>query len=259
MLRGRTVGLAALALVVLAVAVACDNGGRGGVAGTPAPGPGGGLAACEALDGFKRYRYTFSFRLFSPKADTTLDDSKVGDPAFAQPPNAPTFDFRQTYEGTTVKPDRFHIVIMTEGQPDLQSIYIGEQVWTNVGDQWVAAPGPPAVPFPPAQVCPAVLAAPDFAGIVPEEQELNGITTHHYRFDRVDSDTAAGLFSSQSDMGRLLNEYEMDIWFAEEGWPARLEARSEATYPSGRQLSLEVTFEVRDVNAKDIEVEPPPL
>lgn len=252
--------MAAAGLIVLIVGVACaGGGGSGGGVVSPSPGPGGALTACQALDEFERYRYTFNYRLFTPQPDTPLDETQVGTPPYAVPPNSPTFDFSQVHEGSLVNPDRFDIVVKNEGQPDLGLIYIGEQLWTYLAGSWIPSIGTEAasVSFPPGLVCNAMLSAPDFAAVVPVEEELKGEATRHYRFDRIEAATAAVIFGNEGDFGRLNVVYELDVWLTEDGWPARLETRSEGNYPSGRKLFIEVSLEVRDVNGNDIEVEPP--
>ena len=256
MWRGSKVGLVAPALVMLLIGVACASG-SGGPTRNPSAGPGGGLVACEALDKLHSYRYTFSFLISSPQPETPLDETQVVLPAFALPPNNPDFEYGQEFEGSVVAPDRIRQLVKNEGAPDLELVYIGEEAWTYLSGQWIAASGPLPPSFPPDQVCSAVLSGPDFGGVVPVKEELNGIATRRYRFERVDADTVGILLGPQSDMGRLLKVYEMDVWLGEDGWPARLEARSEGTYPSGRKMFIELTLEIKDVNAKDIEVEPP--
>ncbi len=261
MSRRSKAGLVALvSLVMLVIGVACAGGSGGGAAPSPAAGSGGGLVACEALNKLQRYRYTFSFLISSPQPETPLDETQVGTPAFALPPNNPTFEFGQDFDGSVVAPDRLDQLVKNEGQPDLQLRFIGDQAWTQVdGGEWAVSGTAGAVtpPFHPDLVCNAVLSAPDFEGVVPVTEELNGNSTSHYRFDGVDADTAGVLHGPVSDMGRLLTVYDVDVWLAEDGLPARLEARSEGTYPSGRKISIELALEIRDVNAKDIEVEPP--
>lgn len=254
MLKAMTV-----ALVITLVAVACGGGDGSEGRGRLASGSEGGLAACQALEKVERYRYTFEYRIFSPQPETPLDESLVGSPSFAMPPNDGTFDFPQEYQGSVVSPDRLHLVVKNPEQPDLEFIYIGEQVWNRLGNRWLqnVASGGGTVPFPPELVCDAVMRSPDFGRTAPAEEELDGISTLHYRLDRVDSDTAGVLLGAQSDMGRLLKVYELDVWLTQDGLPARLETRSEGTYPSGRKLTIEIIFEVRDVNDKDVEVEPP--
>ena len=252
MCRGSKAGLVALAMLVIGVACA----GGGGPVGTPSAGPGGGLVACEALDKLQRYRYTYSFQISSPQPETPLDETKVGLPAFALPPNNPDFEFGQEFEGSVVAPDRVRQLVKNEGQPDLELIFIGEQTWTFLGGQWNPS-GPVPVSFPPGQVCNAVLSAPDFEGVVPATEQLNGAASRHYRFEGVEAETAGVLLGAESDMGRLLTVYDVDVWLSEDGWPARLETSSEGTYPSGRKMFIELALEIKDVNAKDIEVEPP--
>ena len=252
-------GMVAGALVMLLIGVACaGGGGSGGRVVSPSAGAGGGLIACETLAKFERYRYTLTMRLFSPQPETPVDETKVGEPPFALAPNAQTFEFPTLYEVSVVSPDRTHLVAKNEGQPDLELIYIGDQAWSKLESGWSSAGGGVgSPPLPPGQVCQAVLSAPDFAGVVPVEEELDGVATRRYRFDRVESNVAGTLLGPASDMGRLLEIYEVEVWLAEDGWPARLEISSEGTYPSGRTLLMELTLEVRDVNDKGINVEPP--
>ena len=255
MCRVSRLGLVTPALVVLLIGAACAGGG-GGTEGTG--GAGGGLTACQDLDKLQRYRYTFSFRITSPQPETPLDESQTGTPPFALPPNNPTFELAQEYEGSVVNPDRIAMLVKNEGQPDLQLVFIGEQAWSSLSDdEWIGPSAAAPIPFPPNQVCTAVMSAADSGGVAPVEEDLNGVATSRYRFDRVDADTAGVLLGPESDMGRLLKVYEADVWLAEDGWPARLETRSEGTYPSGRKLFMELTLEVKDANDKDIKVEPP--
>lgn len=248
----------ATALVIMLVVMACTGGDGSEGRGRLASGSEGGLAACQALAEVERYRYTFEYRIFSPQPETPLDETLVGNPRFALPPNDATFEFTQEYQGSVVSPDRVHLVVKNPGQPDLEIIYIGEQSWNFLGNQWLQSAGSADfAPFPPELVCDAVMRSPDFGRTAPAEEELDGIATLHYRLDRVDSNTAGVLLGSQSDMGRLLKVYELDVWLTQDGLPARLETRSEGNYPSGRKLIIEFSFEVRDANDKDIEVEPP--
>lgn len=254
--EGMTSGarIAAGALMML-IGVAC-GGGSGGQVVSPSTGHGGGLTACRVLNELERYRFSFSFRLFSPQPERPLDDTEVGNPPFALVPNAPTFEFSQEYEGSVVSPDRTYLVIKGRGQPALEFTYIGDKAWSKLEDQWVPAPGA-AVPFPPGRVCDAVMSDPDFGGLVPVEEQLNDVATSRYQFERVESDIAGDLLGAESDMGRLNEVYELDIWLTEDGWPARLKISSEGTYPSGRTLLIELTLEIKNVNDKSIKVEPP--
>ncbi len=252
---GSKVGLVAPALVIL-IGIAC-SGGSGGGSASPSAGAGGGLVACEALDNLQRYRYTFSFMISSPQPATPLDETQVGDPLFALPPNHGNFEFAQEFESSVVAPDRYHMVVKAPGAPDSQLLYIGEQRWSYLSGQWIPTSTSVPVPFPPDIVCRSVMAAPDFGDAVPDVVELHGRSTRHYQFDGVEADTAGALFGTQSDMGRLLKEYDVDVWLSEDGYPARLETSSEGAYPSSRALFIELILEITDVNANDIVVEPP--
>lgn len=257
MRRHRVFALAGLALIMLLIGLACTSGDNVGTVANPSPGPGGGLNACQALDKFKRYRYSIHFRILSPQPETAVDESQVGSPAFAMPPNNPTFELAQDYEGSIVNPDRLHMLVKNPGQPDLELIFVGDAAWNLLEGRWLRAQAPIGIPFVPARVCAAMLGAPDFGSVQPVEEELNGRVTSHYRFDSLEAETAGALLGPESDMGRLLKVYELDVWLAEDGWPVRMETRSEGTYPSGRKMIIEMNMEIKDPNAGDIVIEPP--
>ncbi len=58
-------------------------------------------------------------------------------------------------------------------------------------------------------------------------------------------------------MGRLLSTPSVDVWITKEGWTVRLMIKDQATYPSGRELLMEISMDITDVDAGDIKVEPP--
>lgn len=237
--------------------LACNGGSSGG----PGPSPGALAGSCQPIAEFERFRYTFTYTLDSPKPDVPVDDTAVGEPPFAMPPNGDDFLLTQVFAGSFEGPDRFQIEVETpseEGAGTVSHIIVGDQAWTNIGTAtgWVMADFPNA--FPPSAVCLSILTGVDFSGLSFSAETVNGQETRHVTIDEAQLDTAVALFGSESDMGRLLAIYDLEIWLAEDGgWPARMVAKSTGTYPSGRQLSMEISLEIKDVGSDDISIEPP--
>ena len=243
---------------LLVVAAAC-NGGAGDAPYSPqsANFP-TDVPACQALNGFDRYRYEYSFRWFSPKPDMPLDESQEGDSTFALKPNADTFDFSQTYEGDIDNPDRIDMVVKAPGTIDQMWRWVEGQAWTkpDPSRDWVAA-GPQPVFFPPALVCHAIMNGLDLTGVSPTKETVSEVEADHYRLEQVPLQTAVTLWGGLGDQGRLLRAFDVDVWLTKDGWPVRLEALGQAKYPSGRDFSAELSLEIGDVNSGEISIEPP--
>ncbi len=242
----------ALALLGAVLWLACSSGGS--------PGSSGGTFApsCDALETLSSYRYTYFYEFDTPQRADPVDDSETGDPPFAIPPNAGSFSLGQRFTGEFVSPDRVSIEIDMPSQPNIDSvrmIFIGNQQWINLGGMWVD--GSSVNAFPPLSVCEAFLSELDLEGLSFSSDTVNGQETHHFQIERVMIRTIGLLFGPVSDMGRLLTTPSVDVWITPDGWPARLELTSTEEYPSGRELSMEISLEITDPNADDIEVEPP--
>lgn len=249
------VGIGGLAIIGALIWLACSGGGQ------EARVPGPVTAPCQALEEFERFRYRATYKIESPKPEGSVDETELGEPPFAILPTAESFAIAQEYDGSFVAPDRFLVEVSTPSEEDTQGVlltFIGDQAWAKPeieGATWVSA----AVDngLPPLEVCDAVLGKLDLTGLPSVPDTLNGLKTQHFQIEQADLEVAATLFGPESDMGRLTKLYDLDMWVTEEGWPAKLEASSDGTYPSGRQLFMEVTLEIRDVDAGDIEIEPP--
>ena len=86
---------------------------------------------------------------------------------------------------------------------------------------------------------------------------MNGREARRFQVDDAPIRTIALLYSPASDLGRLLTTPSVDVWITIEGWPAKLEIKDQADYPSGRELIMEISLDITDVDAGDIVVEPP--
>ena len=215
------------------------------------------VPACQALNGFDSYRYVYTWGWFSPKLETPPDETEVGEPSFALLPSSDTFDFSQVFEGSIINPDRINMFVTTDGDAGATLRWVAGQQWTNTGANWLPVGAPQNVFFPPALVCHAAMDGLDLTGVEPSQDTVGEVETDHYRLEQVPLQTAVTLWQPQSDPGRLLTNFDVDIWLTEDGWPARLEVKSEAKYPSGRDFFAELSLEIIDVNSEDISIEPP--
>ena len=243
---------AAVLVVIGALLLAACTGGDGTGAGQA------GAAACQSLSKLERFRYTFDYKIDSPQPQGTVDVMALGEPPFAILPTAESLAVRQVFNGSFVRPDRYMIRIETRSEPDatdIELLFIGEQSWAKAGGEWMLAGAPNA--FTPLLVCESILSDVELAGLVPSAETVDGQAVSRFQLEEAQLNTVATLFGAESDMGRLLKSYSVDILLAEDGWPVRLEVGSESSYPSGRDMAMEISLEIKDVNAKDIEIEPP--
>ena len=244
-------------ILAAALALAC-NGGNGdegpAVIGTPDL-----SRACQLLIEADAFRYSFEYVIESPKPPEPLETADVGDPAFGFPPGAEDFTFGQQVEGSIINPDSAELVIKTLGTPgELPLVFIAGREWVNLGGDWIESTPPSAVPFPPTDVCDAIVGDLDLSGAVPSQEEISGTEAFRYSVEQADIDPAGRLFGAKTRETGILEAYSVQAWIGvKDGRPLRLEAESVGAYPSGRELRVELVLEIRDVNDKDISIEPP--
>lgn len=247
--------LAVLGLLA-ALAPAC-GGGEPEAEGSPTPPP-TAEDVCGALEALKAYRYSVTLEVESPEPE--------GSPAEPQP--APTstltrefqgyWGFQYNIEASFVAPDRFEVFISGIGVP-FSMIFIGDQVWTELGGRWRPTPRLQQLPYGPPVVCEAVLADLDLLQAEPQEEKVNDVKSVHYTFSQVSSEQAwAKIYGKDSDLDILLKELDVDLWLAEKDqWPVRIDIRSSGLYGDGRELRAHLLLDIRDANSGDIRVEPP--
>jgi hypothetical protein len=257
-MRGRWAfaALGILALVALTAACAC-----GGGKGAPAALPASGAEVCDDLNESERFRYTLKYVLDSPQQENPATDPPAADPAgsYVIKPSQPDFTFETTHAGAAVRPDRLDFEISTTpDQPTTRTIRIGESQWFLLGEQWQQSPEPGSFPFTPPNVCQAFVAPLDLSGKTADLQNVNDKEARHVRVEGVSMEAASLLFGPASDMGRLLKNYDVDIWL-EKGKDrlVKVEAVSRADYPYGRELSLTVVMDVSAYNDDEIDIQPP--
>jgi hypothetical protein len=249
-MRGRPVcvvfGAALFALLLLA---ACSGNGPDGL-------PTKGEEVCDRLNAEKRFRYTFTFAFDSPKQPEPIDPTIMSD--YALGPSSPDFKFEQTHTGAFQENDRFQLEITAPGQAGFRAISIGGAEWYELDGNWQEQGNPGPFPFAPQTVCQAIVAPLDLAGGPTGVETVGDTAAQHLRIERAPIAAAAPIFGPQSDMARLLKEYDVDLWLSEkDGRLVKVEARSKANFPFGREFSGRFSLEVGSFNDKEIEIEPP--
>lgn len=245
--------LATPVLLALAVLVAC-NGGTS-LPLSPVPGV---AELCQPLAQAERHRYTFSYSLDSPQPQGDVDETAIGEPPFALLPTSPDFFFSQAFDGAIENPDKLDVTLTTEGAEGvIRYIFIGNNQWVSLGDTLNPVQGQD-IPFPPVEMCNAIVSGLDLTGVTPTADTINGLKTLRYEVKDAELDTAATIWTAQSDMGRVVKKYAVTVWLSEDdNVPVRLESRGLGTLPSGREITTELMLEIRDINAGDIKIEPP--
>ena len=217
-------------------------------------------ASCQPLGEFETFRYEFDYKIHTPKPEGPVDEKAVGQPPFAITPTLDSVTLHQVFDGAYQRPDAYMISIDTLSETGetssapIEEIFIGDQAWVNLG-QWTESEVPNV--YRPTAVCETILSALDLTGISGNQETIDGESVTHFRLDTAELDAAATLFGPGSDQGRLVKTLAVDVWLAEEGWPVRIEARGEGSYPSGRVIRLELSQEIRDVDSDDIDIRPP--
>ncbi len=232
--------------------VAC-NGGNSGLVANPTT----GADVCEGLKGAERFSYVFDYAVSSPKPSGPIDESAVGDPPFALDPAFADFEFALRHDGSFVRPDSLDIEISVPDQAAVRMIRIGDRQWFQLGGVWSEESSPVPFAFAPVRMCDITLSAVDLAGMTGTVETLSDVEVRRFRVEGVAMETASDLFGAASDMARLLESYDVDVWVTEKGRLVKLESVSSAPYPSGRVLTMTIILEVGPDDEQGIEVEPP--
>ena len=266
--------LVALGLIV-ALAVACDGGGDGEASPTAQPtdtglstvGPTAAASAttqpvtapaCQALASLTSYRYVSKMSLEVPEEIVT--------PSAGQPTPAATitrnfegrFGFDYNIDASFVAPDRLDAQIQGGTQEPFGMIIIGDQTWVSLAGEWRET-GPEVPPYNPLDICSALFAELNLDQAQGEKETVNDVKALHYVFSGTPTGQAiATIFGATSDMAILMQTMDVEVWLAEkDGWPVEMDLQSKGLYIDGHQLQAHIHIELRDINDKDIRVDPP--
>lgn len=239
---------ALLLVLALALLSACDDSGPGGVAADVTD-------LCKPLARASSFTYTFDYTLDTPTQEGYEPDPEVDIGDYALQPTSPDFRLNQTLGGTVHAPDKLDLLVETAGSGETHYIFYEDQRWVFLNERWTESSQP--VPFPVLEVCDASLDGVDLESVDPEEESVNGQDTLRYELTELELDTVAQLWGVNSDMGRILDTFDVTIWRTQDGEvPVRIVSTSEGEYPSGRTFTMDLTLDVRDLNDAPT-VEPP--
>lgn len=245
--------IATAVLLTLAIMAACS----GGTSSPPSPVP-GIVELCQPLAQAERHRYTLSYSLESPQPEGEVDETVEGEPPFALQPTSPDFAFSQEFDGAVERPDKLDVTIRTEGvEGDVHMIFIGDDQWVGQGEDLNPTQDQP-VPFPPVDMCDAIISGLDLTDVTPTSDTVDGVSTLRYEVEDVELDTAVQVWTAASDPGRVVKKFAVTVWLSEEdNVPVRMESKGVGTFPSGRELTMELSLDISDIDAGDVKVEPP--
>lgn len=246
----RTAWLAA-ALLALVLAACGGSGGNSLLdRGTASP-------SCSAISQIKSYRYQVRLKLQTPTFEPSVETSPAPPlSAFAQAIVNVFADMQ--LDGAYVAPDRSQ-VIMTVGDQKLELRSVGSRTWVNANDVWQEQETPADLGLlTPAVICEDIVAelAPSLKDVAPQEEEISGIRTDHYRLEKADIKGLPDLLGGVA--GQLPQRFGVDVWLTRDGsWPARLRIAAADVDERGRPMAIDLFMEFRDVNDPGISVEPP--
>ncbi len=268
----RSLALATVVALAAVVAVACGGGGESPTPASPtAIAPtveAARLAACNALEAFKTYRFTSHLKLESPEPSgentatpqptATTEGETTATPARGHPPFTGPFLWDYQVDADFVAPNRISVVITGGSTLPLPIILIGDQGWVQLEGSWMEQTDQ-VIPYQARDICQALFPELDLSAVQPQSETVNDTATLHYSLSGVAKGQAlAKIMGPDSDANYLIQKISVDIWLAEKGgWPARTEIRGSGFYADGRELRMELTIDVKDVNNKKIKVEPP--
>ena len=232
------------------ILIACGSG----TAAIPTTGAG----VCDGLRQAQRFRYVFDYAVESPKPIGPVDESAVGSPPFAITPTFDDYNVDIKHDGSDVQPDRLDYELSTPNSPAVRTIRIGQRQWISSGGAWQELNNPGSFPFLPPLVCDDILSTLDLATATGTAEQVDNTSARHFRFAGVTLDTSSKLLGPQSDEGRLLKSYDVDLWLGQDdGRLVKVEATSTAAYPSARKLTMKITLDVSSYNDDAIVIQPP--
>jgi len=249
-------GLLAIVGLLAASAAACGGGGAE-IEESPTPpltGEDAALAPCRALEELETYRFTSRLEVKSEKWPTPAE----GEPTPVGTPAIDVFEY-VVAEASYQAPDRIQAVTGPPGG-ELPVINIGDERWYQLGGDWTPDPRLPPVPYQPTTICRAIFPDLDLSQVEPQQDAMDKVKTLHYHFDDVYSEEAIARIPAigPGQLSEALKRFQVDVWLAEkDGWPVRVDLHSSGQLSDGREVSLELSTELKDINDKSIKVEPP--
>jgi hypothetical protein len=167
-----------------------------------------------------------------------------------------------TASGTVVAPDSAQIEINAFGQ-NIGLVQIGENSWVNMGDGWQESEtGDEFAVLPEFKITDL------YEGFVPEEvlsgaetseEEVNGVQTIHYSFDK------ESLIALAQELGEdttgmdaeELDTLDLDVWLTEDYVPVRVVLSAAGSTEEAGDVSIHFELNLYDINNDGLTVVPP--
>jgi hypothetical protein len=216
-------------------------------------------AACQALASLQSYRYVTNVTLEVPQETVPFSEGQPTPVATLTRDIKERIYFEYNIDASFVAPDRVDAQINPGTGNPFGIIIIGDSRWMSLEGQWRESGPQAVVPYQPMDVCNALFPELNLDQTQGEKETVNNVSARHYAFPATPSGQAiATIFGATSDMAILMQTMNVEVWVAEkDGWPVRMDIQSTGLYADGHELRGHVRIELRDVNNKDIRVEPP--
>jgi len=235
--------------------------------GSPTASPGAGGSAqevgCEFPSDIKSFRFSMTMKANLPSTPTATE-SAGGEPLgdFLGSLTGLMGDMKM--EGAVISPDRSSMDLTVGGHEFGSFIQIGSQSWMKVAGltDWTEEPaseGSESI-FSPMDFCETAEEdlSSALSGLEGENETVNGIETAHYHLDSADLTLLEDLLGGTEDLSQLPDEFNMDVWLAEDGdWPVRMSLSASGKNDNGEPLSFDISIEFKDFNDSGIKIEPP--
>lgn len=217
--------------------------------------PAAGDVTCAPLSALRAYRY---------EAIGITEVRAAEGPTPTAPSGAPPpFLFVIQVDGEVQLGDRISVKTK-QGDFDAfqegQTVVIGDTVWTLLGEVWVeTGRSPVEIPYEPLEACNAIAPDLSLADLPSTAEDVNGIPSRRYQLEVPNEFFARHVnFQSSHDAARLIETVTVDVAIAEgANYPTSLSVKGSGDYPDGSQVLAEVGYEILDVNAPDIDIQPP--
>ena len=218
-----------------------------------------GRVSCEAFVRVRSYNYRTDVVLDLAARAPSMDDSD------GRRPDA--FLHERTIRGSFADGNYAIVIAAPPGQAassDTVLTVFEDTAFFLVNDRWTSRPlaGLQSFPVPylPSDTCKAL--APDLflSGLASVPETISGISAQKYHFDSLESDLPDNhpSFGAGSDAARFVNVYSGDVWVADEGgYIVKMALSGTGQYDNGRELTVEISYELSNINDSSIQIGPP--
>ncbi len=210
----------------------------------------------SALTELQSFRFNLAVKLDVGEALATDPEDELGG-AIAALLLGALADLRA--EGAFVAPDRFEVTLSFGGE-DISLVQIGSQSWVKFDGVWQESPaGTESLDLSdgvPTEMLGDLLPVEVLEAAETSSEEINGISTTHYSFDK------AALLAAGEAMGDTsgipdLTEASLDLWLTADGVPIKIVMTASGKDEQGQDMTVEFELILSDFNDDSIEIKPP--